>query len=139
MAFSIIKYGGAAYLLYLGAQTLRPSENEAEAVSPELQPVGVRRLFLDGIFVALLNPKTTLFFAAFLPQFVSAGTTPAFQSMALGVFFVGIAAVTDSLYALAAGTVATRQGQTLGSSRFGRYLSACAFFGLAALAALGGG
>ncbi|MDD2768822.1 MAG: LysE family translocator [Methylococcus sp.] len=137
MAFSIVKYGGAAYLLYLGAQALRPSENEA--TSSELQRVGVRRLFLDGIFVALLNPKTTLFFAAFLPQFVSAGTTPAFQSTALGVFFVGIAAVTDSLYAMAAGTMATSLGQTLGRWRFGRYLSASVFFGLAALTMLGGG
>lgn len=104
LAFSMVKYAGALYLVFLGVQMLRSSPVENSSPIPTGAPLA--RVFRDGFVVALLNPKTTLFFAAFLPQFLSPNAPPMFQSMTLGSLFVAIAAVTDSAYALAAGAVA---------------------------------
>jgi threonine/homoserine/homoserine lactone efflux protein len=104
LAFTIVKYAGALYLVYLGVQMLRSPDAEPSAPAPAVATLG--RIFRDGFVVALLNPKTTLFFAAFLPQFLSPAVSPVLQSMALGALFVAIAALTDSAYALAAGAVA---------------------------------
>ena len=79
----------------------------------------------------MLNPKTALFFAAFLPQFINTDTTPFVQSIALGSLFVIIAAATDSAYALAAGTIAPALGHARGVRALGRYLTGGAFIGLA--------
>jgi threonine/homoserine/homoserine lactone efflux protein len=88
--------------------------------------------------VALLNPKTAIFFAAFLPQFMSAGAEPIVQSVALGALFVGIAAVTDTGYALAAGAIAPMLSRARGVRSLGRYLTGGAFIGLGVFTALGG-
>ena len=88
--------------------------------------------------MALLNPKTTVFFAAFLPQFISPDWPPLPQTLALGAFFVVIAAVTDSLYALAAGAVAPRLMRARGAPRLARYLGAGTFIGLGLFAAVAG-
>jgi len=101
LVFSVVKYAGALYLVYLGVQMLRSSPTENSAAFPAAVPL--KRVFRDGFIVALLNPKTTVFFVAFLPQFLSPIAPPMFQSMTLGFLFVAIAAVTDSAYALAAG------------------------------------
>jgi len=134
-AFTVVKYAGALYLVYLGVLMLR-----APRVDPVVAgPGGVTsaRVFRDGFVVALLNPKTTIFFAAFLPQFLSPGGAPMPQSMALGALFVAIAAVTDSGYALAAGAVAPalRRG---GVRRLGRFLGGSVFIGLGVFTALAG-
>jgi threonine/homoserine/homoserine lactone efflux protein len=104
LAFAVVKYAGALYLVYLGVQMLRSSPADEAAVVPPAAPL--QRVFRDGFVVALLNPKTTIFFAAFLPQFLSPQAAPMLQSMMLGALFVALAAVTDSAYALAAGLVA---------------------------------
>ncbi|MGR8933371.1 MAG: LysE family translocator [Gammaproteobacteria bacterium] len=104
LAFSVVKYAGAIYLVYLGMQMLRAFSIENLASAPTDEPFWC--VFRDGFVVALLNPKTTVFFAALLPQFLSSNTPPILQSMALGFLFVAIAAVTDSTYALAAGAAA---------------------------------
>src|SRR5262249_22248010 len=104
LAFTIVKYAGALYLVYLGVQALRGTRSEPGDVAPERR--SLQRTFRDGSVVAFLNPKTALFFAAFLPQFMSAGHSPPAQSMLLGSIFVAIAAVTETIYALAAGAVA---------------------------------
>jgi threonine/homoserine/homoserine lactone efflux protein len=96
LAFTIVKYAGALYLVYLGVQMLRTPHAEPSAPAPAVATLG--RIFRDGFVVALLNPKTTLFFAAFLPQFLSPAVSPVLQSMALGALFVAIAALTDSAY-----------------------------------------
>jgi threonine/homoserine/homoserine lactone efflux protein len=77
-AFNVVKYGGACYLMYLGVRTLLKSH----AVAPPLAVVPARlgRVVRDGFVVALLNPKTALFFAAFLPQFLEPTTASAFQT-----------------------------------------------------------
>jgi threonine/homoserine/homoserine lactone efflux protein len=136
-AFTLVKYLGALYLIWLGIQALRrPAANSPLAT---LAPGGraLRRIFADGFLVALLNPKTAIFFAAFLPQFLQPGA-PALQTVALGAMFVAIAAVTDTLYALASGAVQPWIARASGAPRLGRYVTGTAFIGLGVLTALSG-
>lgn len=135
LAFDLVRYAGAAYLIYLGLRFLR---DPVGAQSGALPPVRLRRLFSDGLLVALLNPKTTLFFAAFLPQFMSHRAPPLPQSVALGSLFVAIALVTDSLYALAAGSIAPTLARAGQAMRAGRRLLGLALIGLGLFAALSG-
>ena len=137
LAFTVVKFAGALYLVFLGAQMLlaKPGTD-----APALPPAADARLFRDGFIVALLNPKTTVFFAAFLPQFLSPGLHDAslmLQSLVLGFVFVAIAAVSDSAWALAAGAAAPLlRKSTLRSA--GRRLGGSLFIGLGLFAALGG-
>ena len=102
-AFTIVKWAGAAYLVVLGIRrmlTREVVENDLVRV-----PRSRRRLFRDGVVVNVLNPKTALFFVAFLPQFVDPDAAAApLQILALGLVFVLIALSSDSLWAFAAGT-----------------------------------
>lgn len=86
VAFSAVKYVGAAYLIYLGIKAL--SSREGFAVSSEAAPVGLRSVFVQDVASNVLNPKVALFFLAFLPQFAdpAAGGT-ALQLLALGLTF----------------------------------------------------
>ncbi|MGH8672624.1 MAG: LysE family translocator [Burkholderiales bacterium] len=94
VAFMIVKYAGALYLVYLGIQALRTPQAEFKAIQPE--PARLGRIFRDGFIVALLNPKTAVFFAAFLPQFMmDTESAHMLQSVFLGSIFVAIAATTD--------------------------------------------
>ena len=128
-AFTIVKYAGAGYLIVLGIRRLLTREElEAEIVRP---PRTRRRLFVDGVVVNVLNPKTALFFLAFLPQFVDPGQGSAtLQILALGLIFVVIALCSDSLWALAAGTL----GDWLRRSRWylgvKRWVTGAVFVGL---------
>jgi threonine/homoserine/homoserine lactone efflux protein len=135
IAFSVVKYAGALYLVYIGVQMLRSSPIEHSASFPAA--ASLKRIFRDGFVVALLNPKTTVFFAAFFPQFLNPSAPAMFQSMALGSLFVAIAAVTDSAYALSAGVIAPalRRSATL---RIGRRLGGGVFIGLGVFTALTG-
>ena len=135
LAFTVVKYAGAAYLIWLGVRMLRAPSSVTEAVAPRAAPLG--RIFRDGFVVALLNPKTAVFFAAFLPQFVSANAAPMAQSVVLGALFVVIAAVTDSIYAFAAGTIAPKL-RANGTQRIARRLGGSVFIGLGIFAALAG-
>lgn len=135
LAFSVVKYAGALYLVYLGVQMLRSSPAENFGTVPAV--ASLTRVFRDGFVVALLNPKTTIFFAAFLPQFLSPNAPPMFQSVALGSLFVAIAAVTDSAYALAAGAVAPALRGSV-ARRIGRRLGGGVFVGLGVFTALAG-
>ena len=136
LAFTTVKYAGALYLVYLGIQALRAPP--VQIATAEVAPAPLSRIFRDGFVVALLNPKTAIFFAAFLPQFISADASPIVQSIALGALFVAIAAVTDSGYALAAGAIAPLLGRARGVRSLGRYLTGGAFIGLGVFTALGG-
>jgi len=137
VAFIVVKYVGAAYLVWLGIQALR-----APAARPDPDATvargSLRRIFVDGFVVALLNPKTAIFFAAFLPQFVQGPHAPIAQTLALGVLFVAIACVTDSLYAIGAGAVRPVLARATGLARAGRYVTAGAFIGLGVLTAVSG-
>lgn len=135
LAFAAVKYAGALYLVFLGVQMLRASPAAISAAAPAAAPL--RRIFRAGFIVALLNPKTTVFFGAFLPQFLSADAPPMIQSMALGSLFVAIAALTDSVYALAAATVAPAL-RARGVGCIGRRLGGGVFIGLGVFTALAG-
>ena len=116
LAFNIVKYLGAAYLIYLGIRTLLTSEPNVETKVVPRQPLC--QIFRQGVVVNVLNPKTALFFFAFLPQFVDPAKGPAvWQILLLGGIFVGLAVCSDSAYALLAGTL----GKWL--KRNGRFLS----------------
>lgn len=135
LTFSVVKYAGALYLVYLGVQMLRSSSAESVAAVPAA--ASLKSVFRDGFAVALLNPKTTVFFAAFLPQFLSPNAPPMYQSMALGSLFVAIAAVTDSAYALAADAAAPAlRGSVV--RRIGRRLGGGVFIGLGVFTAVAG-
>ena len=128
LAFSVVKYAGAAYLVYLGIKALR---RPATIAAPgEFAPPEKRRIARDGFLVALLNPKTALFFAAFLPQFIDRAGGAALQGALLGVVFVAVAACTDSAYVLAANLAGARLGKSQRFETIGRYAAAATYFGL---------
>jgi threonine/homoserine/homoserine lactone efflux protein len=133
-AFTIVKYAGAAYLLYLGVRKLL-ERNEAEEVSL----TGRSRLFVKGMVVQLLNPKIAIFFVAFLPQFVdrSHGAVAA-QILVLGTLFTVLAVLSDGAYVMLAGAL----GSWVRASRRARTwlakLSGGVYIGLGLTAALSG-
>jgi threonine/homoserine/homoserine lactone efflux protein len=135
VAFTVVKYLGAAYLVFLGIRVLR---NASRPNGPPAAIAGSRGhgAFRDGLVVALLNPKTTMFYAAFLPQFMGVGADPMLQGITLGTLFVAIAALTDSLYALAAARVGPTLRGRSGLARGGRWLSGGTLIGLGVAAAL---
>jgi len=136
VAFSIIRYAGAAYLVWLGVRALRADEGSAGGPSAPRRDTPAQ-IFRQGVLVNVLNPKTALFFLAFLPQFVDeAARAIAVQVLWLGGLFVLLSLASDSAYALLAGTF----GQYLqGHPRFWptqRYVTGGIFLTLGLLAAL---
>jgi threonine/homoserine/homoserine lactone efflux protein len=137
LAFTAVKIAGAAYLVGLGLWTLFGRHGDVEIrVGGERR---LRRVFAQGIVVNVLNPKTALFFLAFLPQFVDPNAEmPALQIALLGVLFGSLGLVTDSLWALAAGTAG---GLLRGSRRFlsaQRYVAGTVYIGLGVATAFAG-
>jgi threonine/homoserine/homoserine lactone efflux protein len=132
----IVKYAGALYLVYLGVQVLRTSPSATHAAT--VLPARLWPILRDGFVVALLNPKTALFFAAFLPQFVNADASPLLQSITLGALFVVMAVITDTVYALAASVAAPALAHARGIGAVGRYLTGGAFISLGVFTALAG-
>ena len=131
LAFSVVKYAGAAYLVYLGIRKLL-ERNEETRIERRREPL--RRAFMRGTIVNALNPKTALFFLAFLPQFVAPDRGGVWsQALVLGFVFVGLGLVTDSLYALVAGTVGGLLRRRRNAVRYG---SGIVFIALGATAAL---
>ena len=137
LAFDVIKYLGAAYLIYLGLRKLLVSEEGTE--SGEIQPESLARIYWQGLVINLLNPKTALFFFAFLPQFVNPakGNITA-QTLLLGVLFVGMAIITDSLYALVASSLADRLRGNRHFLKGQRYFAGLVYVGLGITTALTG-
>jgi threonine/homoserine/homoserine lactone efflux protein len=138
LAFNLVKLLGAAYLIYLGVRALLTREDSAEKHA-EVQPASLRKIFLQGMIVNVLNPKTALFFFAFLPQFVdsSAGSVP-LQMLILGGLFSGLGIFTDGMYALAAGTFGDWLKRSEHFLRIQRYVAGVVYIGLGMTAALSG-
>jgi threonine/homoserine/homoserine lactone efflux protein len=138
LAFGIVKYAGAAYLIWLGLRKIF-GPPEAVGANGELPRYSRARLFRDGFVVNLLNPKTALFFFAFLPQFVdvSRGHVP-MQITLLGVLLATMGFCTDSAYALLAGTASDWLKRSRGYLKFERYGSGLLFIGLGLVAAFSG-
>lgn len=105
MVFTIVKLGGAAYLIFLGIQAIRHRQKLAEMLGSRIENKSVARVMADGFVVGIGNPKAIVFFAAVLPQFVDrpAGQVPQ-QMLLLGAIFAGIALLSDSGWALVAGS-----------------------------------
>ena len=103
-AFTALKLAGGAYLIYLGVRTFRQRRSLAAAIGAVSAPRTGRRSFAEAATVGATNPKTIVFLAAMLPQFVSrhAGAVPP-QIMVLGAIFAGIAVISDSVWVLLAG------------------------------------
>jgi len=135
--FTAVKYAGAAYLVFLGVRRLLGRDEPADAAVRERKPLG--RLFKQGVVVNVLNPKTALFFFAFLPQFVDtdAGMVAA-QIALLGVIFVLLGLASDGLYALVAGTLGERLRGSARVLRIQRYVSGTVFVGLGLATAVSG-
>jgi threonine/homoserine/homoserine lactone efflux protein len=137
LAFSIVKYAGAAYLVYLGLRRLLGREKGAAAGAPRERRL--RRLFAQGIVVNVLNPKTALFFLAFLPQFVDPSRGAAWtQILVLGLLFAGLGFLSDGTWALVAGTLGERLRRSARFPQAQRYVSGSIFVGLGAVAAVSG-
>lgn len=136
VAFSLIKYVGAAYLIYLGIKRLRERDELPDDAVPKK---GMKRTFTDGIVVNIFNPKVALFFLAFLPQFVdpSRGSATA-QIALLGVTFALIGIVTDSCYALVTGSFSSVLRGSLRAVCIQRWISGCVYIGLGVGSALAG-
>jgi threonine/homoserine/homoserine lactone efflux protein len=131
LAFSVVKYAGAAYLVYLGVRKLL-ERRSPQHVERRRESLG--RAFRRGIVVNVLNPKTALFFLAFLPQFVDRDRGAVWsQVLVFGLLFVALGIVSDSLYALAAGTIG---GLLRRRRRALQYGSGLVYIGLGAAAAL---
>jgi threonine/homoserine/homoserine lactone efflux protein len=135
--FSIVKFAGAGYLIYLGGRRLLGLE--ASALVAPAAARSARRLYRDGAVVNILNPKTALFFYAFLPQFLDPGRgSVALQALVLGVLFVVIALVSDSLWALASGSAAGWLKQRPLAMTIERWVTGTVLVGLGTAAALTG-
>jgi threonine/homoserine/homoserine lactone efflux protein len=136
-AFGIVKTLGAGYLIYLGLRVLF-ARRKAAGVNAVV-PRAMHRLFMDGVFVSILNPKIALFFLAFLPQFVqpSRGPVPQ-QILLLGLIYVALALITDSGYALLADRVRRWLGGRIAQGPMPRYVSGSVYLGLGVSTALTG-
>jgi threonine/homoserine/homoserine lactone efflux protein len=137
VAFDVVKYAGAAYLIVVGLRRLLGRDESPVVQTPQARSLG--RLYRQGIVVNVLNPKTALFFLAFLPQFVDPELGRAWlQILELGLTFMVLGLITDSIWALAAGSA----GETLRQSRrwaqVQRYVSGSVFVGLGVVTALTG-
>ncbi|AWS41006.1 LysE family translocator [Streptosporangium sp. 'caverna'] len=104
--FNVIKWAGVAYLVYLGIRALTSRQ---ELKTREAEPQPLRKIFLEGVIVNVLNPKVILFFLAFLPQFVApeAGAVP-LQIIILGGTLLVLGLITDLIYAAGAGALGRR-------------------------------
>jgi threonine/homoserine/homoserine lactone efflux protein len=136
-AFTAVKIAGAIYLVALGLWTLFSRRPEAEvALGGERN---LRRAFAQGIVVNVLNPKTALFFLAFLPQFVDPDAAhPAVQIAVLGLLFALLGLVTDSLWAIAAGTAGGLLRRSRRFLRTQRYVAGTVYVGLGVVTAFAG-
>jgi threonine/homoserine/homoserine lactone efflux protein len=135
VAFDVVKYAGAAYLLFLGIRRLvgRGLDEETE----ERAPRTLRRAFTQGFVVNLSNPKLIVFVFALLPQFVDPhAARPWLQTLVLGLSFTLLAFISDSAYALAAGSVADRLRGTDRIRRIQRWVGGSVLVGLGLLAAV---
>jgi threonine/homoserine/homoserine lactone efflux protein len=139
-AYDTVRWLGAAYLVWLGVRRLLARDEDLPATpGPDARRPGLRRIFAQGVVVNVLNPKTALFFLAFLPQFVDAsrGSVP-LQVVVLGVAFVLLGLLSDGAYALAASTGAGWLRRRPGVARASRLVSGGVLISLGVTTALAG-
>ncbi len=140
LAFSVVKWLGAAYLVWLGLRRIFGRDEGNKDVTVE--PARLSRVFSQGVIVNILNPKTALFFLAFLPQFVDPARGAAWtQILLLGATFVILALCSDGLYALLSGTASGWLRRRMKGATFRRgqrFVSGGILIALGAVAAVSG-
>lgn len=137
-AFTMIKYLGAVYLIYLGGKTLFfASDKDEETSAMKVKEKTLAQVFYESLFVEVTNPKTALFFLAFFPQFISpsAGSV-AGQFLLLGTIFVVLALLNDSLYAMLAAGIRKRLAAKKGSMKVMNRVAGCCYILLGLFSAL---
>jgi threonine/homoserine/homoserine lactone efflux protein len=133
-AFTVVKLVGAAYLIVVGIRRILSREEEASVEPP---PASTRQIYVQGVVVNVLNPKTALFFLAFLPQFIEPHSgSVTLQVALLGVVFVVIALASDVTYALLADALAGRIRRTGRGARMRRWATGGIFVALGLSAAV---
>jgi threonine/homoserine/homoserine lactone efflux protein len=139
-AYNAVRWLGAAYLVWLGVRRLLARDEEVAAgAGPEARRHGLGRVFAQGVVVNVLNPKTALFFFAFLPQFVDvARGSVRLQVVVFGVAFVLLGLVSDSAYALLASTGAGWLRRRPGVAKASRLVSGGVLISLGVTTALAG-
>ena len=135
LAFAIIKYLGAAYLIWIGIRTLMAKDPDPEASVLPAEPL--HHIFRDGFVVNLFNPKTAIFFLAFLPQFVDpARGAVHWQILTLGLTFMALGILSDGIFALVAGAAGDFLRCNRRFLRLQRWFAGTSFIGLGITAAL---
>lgn len=137
LAFDVVKYLGAAYLTYLGIRKLLVREAEAQEQATKRESLS--RIYYQGFVVNILNPKTALFFFAFLPQFVNTSNgSITLQMFLLGIVFVVMALITDGCYAFISSSIANQLKDNQGFARNQRYFAGLIYIGLGVITAFSG-
>jgi threonine/homoserine/homoserine lactone efflux protein len=139
-AFSIVRWLGAAYLVWLGLRRLL-GRNDAD-LTVNVESERLSRVFVEGVIVNLLNPKTALFFLAFLPQFVDPSRGPVWtQVSVLGLTLASLGLLADGLYALLGGTAADwlrQRSETASFRRMRRYIPGGVYIALGVVTVVSG-
>jgi threonine/homoserine/homoserine lactone efflux protein len=136
VSFQVVKYAGAAYLIWLGVKALRERHREGSEGRDRERSLG--RIYAQGVVVNVLNPKTALFFLAFLPQFVDVGKPVPAQVLVLGVVFILLGFVSDGSYAIASARVARTIAARRRPGAAGRWLPGLTLIGLGVASAVTG-
>ncbi|MFC8274216.1 LysE family translocator [Streptomyces sp. NPDC057271] len=132
LAFEVVKYVGAAYLLWLGVQRLRTPAVAPLPEDEEKTRAGGGRVLLEGLIVNALNPKSTLFFLAFFPAFVDSERGPVWsQTLVLGLIFVVVGMATNAAWGLVSLLIRGRAQQSKGFLQVQRYVGGGVFLALA--------
>ncbi|MEV0753969.1 LysE family translocator [Streptosporangium sp. NPDC050280] len=135
--FMIVKYLGAAYLVWLGVRKLMTRSNGEDSFEPRMATRS--RMFWEGFVVNVLNPKTAIFFLAFLPQFADPQAGPiAPQIVLLGLIWTVLGIASDGAFALLSSAVAGRLRRSARARRRLDVTSGLVYLGLGAVAAFGG-
>jgi threonine/homoserine/homoserine lactone efflux protein len=134
VAFDVVKYVGAAYLIFLGLRRLITRADDG--AETEAVPRTRRRAYTQGVLVNLTNPKTIVFIFAFIPQFVDPDAAHVWlQVLVFGLSFAALGFLSDNVYALAAGAVADRLRGSRKIARFERWFGGSVLIGLGVAAA----
>ncbi len=129
VAFNIVKFAGAAYLLYMGIRAILAKASTTKL--PDVSQVSASRAYGHGILVEVLNPKTALFFLAFFPQFVNpeSGST-IMQFLILGIIFVVLSVIYTTILAIGMGTIGRLMKPGLGIGRWGGKVLGLVYIGI---------
>jgi threonine/homoserine/homoserine lactone efflux protein len=128
VAYTVVRVGGAAYLIYLGVRAFR---SKTSLVVAEVEPASLPKIFRQGVITNVLNPKVALFFLAFLPQFIDpAKGNPALQVVALGLLFNTTGTLVNLGVALAASRAAASLRRTTRAGMWLHKLTGALFIGL---------